>query len=96
MIARVSTYHGSPDHIDDAIRFLENNEDWASGQSGFLKSYLLVDRKTGKAMTITLWDSEASVQTSVGVANPIRQRINESLGATSPPQVEVFEVGLEG
>lgn len=90
MFARVSTYDGSPDKVEEGIQTV--HEIFIQQEPGFKGAYFLVDRKSGRAMTITLWESEEAVRDTTGVANPLRSRIAQSLGVTQEPMVEIYEV----
>src|SRR6266516_3655479 len=77
VFARVSTYSGAPDGVDESIREGREQIVPAVRQIPGCKGLLyLVDRSTGKAMSVTLWASEEA-------ANQIR---GESV------QVDRFEV----
>jgi len=93
MYARVSTYRGQPDRVEDGIRHVNSTD--ISGMEGFRGSYLLVDRQSGEAMTITLWESEESMQRTAGAATPLRSAIGEAFGDTQPPTVKTYEVALQ-
>jgi hypothetical protein len=99
MFARVSTYEDSPDRIDDAIR---NWEQVIAGVEQQLQeagtpsqgAMLLVDRKRGKSMTITLWESEEDMRASAEVANKARSQAMEPTGGRIV-SVEEFEVTID-
>jgi heme-degrading monooxygenase HmoA len=55
---------------------------------------LLVDRSSGKAITITYWDTEEHLQASVDAANQVRQRAADQ-GGLSIRSVEHYEVAME-
>jgi heme-degrading monooxygenase HmoA len=92
MFARVSTYHGKPEAVNRGIQTTKDTLD-IEQMPGFVRAYLLVDRNTGKAMTITLWESEEAVRATSDKANPLRDRILQAFGASGPASVEVYEVG---
>lgn len=92
MFARVSTYHGKPEAVNRGIQTSKDMREIEQMQ-GFVRAYLLVDRKTGKAMTITLWESEEALRATADRANPLRDRISEAFGASEPASVEIYEVG---
>jgi heme-degrading monooxygenase HmoA len=92
MFARVSTYHGKPEAVNKGIQTTKDM-DGIEQEPGFIRAYLLVDRKTGKAMTITLWESEGAVRATSDKANPLRDRISQAFGASGPASVDVYEVG---
>lgn len=92
MFARVSTYRGAPDRVENGIRQVEQTP--IQELPDFKGAYLLVNRESGKAMTITLWESQQAMQASAGAANPLRSAVGEAFGDTQPPTVETYEVAL--
>ena len=94
MYARVSTIHGAPEHVEEAIRYLAEQTAFRQAK-GFRGNYLLVDRKSGKLVTMTLWETEADLQATTAAVNPVRQEGARLAGATAPPVVEVFEVAIQ-
>jgi hypothetical protein len=62
MFARVGTVEYRPDTIDEVIRVVRESIYPAARQrKGFQGAYYLVDRATGKATSISLWDTEANM-----------------------------------
>ncbi|HEV8686739.1 MAG TPA: antibiotic biosynthesis monooxygenase [Gaiellaceae bacterium] len=59
---------------------------------GFDGVLSLVDRTSGRSLTITLWDSEEALRTSEERADQLRSQAAEELGAMQPPQVDRYEV----
>jgi heme-degrading monooxygenase HmoA len=94
MFARVSTIHGTPEHIEKAISYLGAPASFRQAQ-GFKGNYLLVDRESGKMLTITLWEREADLHATAQSVNPLRQEGARLAGATEPPVVEVYEVAIQ-
>jgi heme-degrading monooxygenase HmoA len=95
MHARVSTIQGSTDQIDKGIDMVRDTTVPAvKGIDGFKGLFSLVDRQTGKGLTITLWESEAALQASEEEANRLRREAAENLGATGAPTVERYEVAV--
>ena len=92
MFARVSTYQGATGRGDDARRAVEQMAEQVRTLSGFQKGYFLVDRTSGKGMSITLWESESAMQSSAGTVSPLRSRLAQSLGSSGEPSVETYEV----
>ena len=81
MWARVSTYQlpsadveSAIERFDQALRGLD--------LPGLDRAELLVDRSSGKALTITVWESEEAIQSSVEAANRIRSSAADSAGGT--------------
>jgi len=94
MYARVSTFEGSPDQVDDQIR--EAREKVAPAVRGIPGSkglLALVDRVTGKTLAITLWESEHAMKESEEAADRIRRESAE-VGGERIASVERFEVAI--
>ena len=59
MFARKTTFQFKTDQIDEVLKILkESIVPAAKSQKGYQGLYFLLDRKTGKAVSIALWDSE--------------------------------------
>ena len=97
MYARVTTVQVSPDRVDEAIRLWRDSVmPAAKQQKGFKSGRLLVDRKTGKAISVGLWETEADIQaTGEGSAYLQEQLAKFASLFTAPPAVEHYEVGAE-
>jgi heme-degrading monooxygenase HmoA len=92
MFARVSIIEGSPEQIEESIRFgREEAVPQAKKMRGFKGLYFLVDRKTGKEMAITLWETEADLHASAEAANRLREQTVQKIAAP-PAKVEIYEV----
>jgi heme-degrading monooxygenase HmoA len=95
MFARVTMTEGSPAGIDKAIRFMrETFPPEAKKMKGFKGAYLLVDRKTGKQMAITLWETEADLSASTEAAKRIRAQFVQT-ASVQLTKVEVYEVAVQ-
>ncbi len=95
MFARISRIEGKPDRIEKGIRdYRDNMVPQAKQMQGFREAYLLVDRKTGRVMGITLWDSEKDLQASTVAANKLRSQGAQASGSSKPPVVEIYEVAV--
>lgn len=90
MYARVSTFQGSPERTEEAIGGPVPPE--VQTLAGFKGAYALLNRTSGKALLITLWETEEAMQASAEVANRIRGEIVEEADATAPAMVEMYEV----
>ena len=93
MHARVSNYAGSPDQAEAGIRNFEGLTDGLRSLEGFEGAYLLVDRETGKALTMTLWSSEETAQASAERAKQMRSDAAGGAGM-SIESVETYEVAV--
>lgn len=93
--ARVSEYRGSPGKADEGIRAAKSAESSMKGMQGFDHAVLFLDRKSGRAITISFWDSERSLHQSETGVSPVRQNIASGLGHSGTPKFEIFEVAGE-
>jgi heme-degrading monooxygenase HmoA len=94
MFARVSTYQGSPERTDEGIRLAREIILPRLHQlDGYEGAYYLVYRQSGRAISITLWESEEAMRASEEEANHLR---SESAGAASATveSVERYEVAI--
>ncbi len=65
MYARVTTSQGNPEQVDEATNIVRDSVvPAARQQKGFAGYILLGDRGTGKAITISLWETEADREAS--------------------------------
>jgi len=91
MQARVSTYAGTPDQAQVGIRNFEGQTGALRSLDGFEGAYLLLDRETGRALTMTLWSSEDAAQASAEQARQMRSEAAGGAGMTVE-RVETYEV----
>jgi heme-degrading monooxygenase HmoA len=90
MFARVSTYQGETERLLEGFR--RTTEPLAQ-LDGFERAHLLTDSKAGLAMTITLWDSQATMEASAEWANKAREHAAHDSG-TTVESVRTYEVAL--
>jgi heme-degrading monooxygenase HmoA len=91
MFARVSTYRAAGgDKLLDGFRSVTGP---LEQMDGFSHAYFLVDRASGKAMSITVWESEQALSASVAGADEMRKQGSEA-GGGSIESVEHYEIGL--
>lgn len=96
MFARVTTVQGAANRVDEGIKsFRDTTLPAAQKLRGFKGSYLMVDRKSGKVVAFTLWDTEANLQASAAAASRLRADAVITATATQPPTVEVYEVAVQ-
>jgi len=90
----MSTLEGSPEHIDEGLRQVrENVLPQLKQQEGFEGMVALADRKTGKTLGITFWESEEALKASEEAADRLRKDSAEAMSDTIAG-VERYEVGL--
>ena len=96
MFARLTIVQVKPDKIDETTKIYEKSVvPAAKSQKGYKGAYLLVDRKTGKGVSISLWDSEKDA-----IANEKSGYYQEQVGKvkdffTAPPLQEGYEVTVK-
>ena len=94
MHARVTSLGGSPDVLEKGISSFRENVVPFTKENGGKGSILLVDRASGKAIAITLWEDEQALRASEERADEVRAQAAEDLGATQAPSVERYEVAV--
>ena len=95
MFARVRITSGVPEKVDDGIRhFRENVVAGYRNAAGFKGAYLLVNRKSGKVMGVTLWDTEANMQATAAASEKLRAAGTQVVSGTTPAPEE-YEVVVE-
>jgi len=91
---RLTTLRGDPSKADDGVRHFESHViPEVSKLQGFRAAVLFVDRSTGEAMAVTVWDGKSDLDASSSQAAPIRTAASEVMGA-SDPVVEGYEVAF--
>jgi hypothetical protein len=94
MYARVSSYEGgAPENLEESVR--RGREDVvpaARELEGFGGAIALLDRRSGRHMVISLWETEEAMQASEEQARELRQRqLTEGEQVAS---VDRFEVAM--
>src|ERR671934_646141 len=90
MFARVSTRRGDGDRL--LAGFADVSEP-LEAIDGFSHAYFMVDRESGKGMSITIWNSEEALNASVAKADELRSR-GAAAGGAQIESVQHYEVGL--
>ncbi|MER6198982.1 hypothetical protein ABT234_16665 [Streptomyces sp. NPDC001586] len=94
MFARLSTYQGSPvPPGGDLTASSEAAVRQVKDAPGFRGVYYLVDRATGEAKSLTLWEDERAMDDSEEQAARIREETAQREGQRIV-SVEHFEVGF--
>src|ERR687894_1044501 len=82
----------SPHRLEEGVRRITETFQWVRQLDGIEGAYYFVDRKGGKVITITLWESEEAVQRSLEVLAPLRAELSEAFAADRI-DTEYYEVG---
>lgn len=94
MFARLSTYQGSPvSPAGDVIAQSEAIVQRVRDVPGFRGVYYLVDRASGRAVSLTLWEDERAMRDSEERTAAIREETAQREGQRIV-SVERFEVGF--
>ncbi len=97
MFARLGMFQYNIDKLDEAVKRYEDRVIPAlKSQKGYRGAYLLSDRKAGKGVSMTLWDSEEDC-----IADEQSGQFQERTSwfqdfFTVPPVREGYEVNAQG
>jgi heme-degrading monooxygenase HmoA len=95
MHARVSFYQlAEGGDADAAVKAFESSVSAVEELEGEQGVMLLIDRDSGKVITITFWDTEEHLRSSAERANTIRQQASSTAGL-SIEAVENYQVAME-
>jgi heme-degrading monooxygenase HmoA len=86
--ARATTLRASPEHAEEAIVHYQDGIPSFREIAGNRGAFLLVDRSAGKAISVTLWESEEAMRR----ADELRQQTQESGGEVDEYEVAVWAV----
>ena len=94
MHARLSRFAGlNPERVDETVRqFKEEALGDLEQQPGFRGITVGVNRKSGQALAITVWESEADMRHSEEIAIRAREQAVATARPTREPVVDVYEV----
>ncbi len=93
MYARITTAETKVNWIDTFVKIYEESiVPAAKSQKGYCGAYCLVDRKTGKGVSITLWDCEEDALANEKSHFYQEQLVKVMNILTKPPIREGYEV----
>jgi quinol monooxygenase YgiN len=75
MWARVTTFIFPGDDVEEAVAQLDRAVDSFLGQPGLRRIDVLVNPRSGAALTVSLWDSEEAMKASEDEADYLRRDI---------------------
>src|SRR5215211_7645326 len=92
MFARVSTYEGRPEQLDEMHHEgVEHVLPALEMQDGYSGGLVLADRQSGKVLAVTLWESEQAMDATEDASQWLRNFTAESSGGTIS-SVQRYEV----
>lgn len=96
MYARMTFSQVSPDKADEAISIMENSVlPLMRQQKGFKYYCAFTDRTTGKAITVTVWETEEDREASDQASNYYKEAIAKVAPLfLAPPVVEEYEADI--
>jgi heme-degrading monooxygenase HmoA len=95
MNVRVTEFGLQTSKIDEAGTMYQNAMEEALQYEGFIRGMLLTDRDTGKAFSITLWESEAAEEASRQSLHQV-QLVKFARVMTGSPTSGNYELIYEG
>jgi heme-degrading monooxygenase HmoA len=96
MFARVTRIEGRPDLTELGIPHASERLAETQKQTGAKGSYFLVDRPTGRAMTISFFETEADLRTDAARHVQVRAQSSRTFGVPDTSTVEVYEDPVGG
>jgi quinol monooxygenase YgiN len=96
MYARLATIQFHPGTLDEAVQIYRDSVvPGTRQQPGFQGVLAVVDRSANRAISITLWQTEAEAQASA-TGGHLQAQINKFAShLAAPPVVETFEVVVQ-
>ncbi|APV44684.1 hypothetical protein Dform_01360 [Dehalogenimonas formicexedens] len=95
MFARVTVMKSASDKIEQGVKdFRDGMLPQARKLPGFKGGLLLVNRKTGRHLGITMWATEKDMQSSSEEANKLRSAAARNIDAANP-EVDMYEVAVQ-
>jgi len=94
MHARVTSLSGSPGEVDAGIADFREKVVPFTHEQGGKGGILLVDRQSGQALAITLWEDEQALRASEERANELRAAVAEEMRTSEEPTVDRYEVAV--
>jgi hypothetical protein len=94
MFARVTTFEGPPERIEEGIRlFREEVIPWLRDATGFRGWLVLLDPAAGKSLGITFWSTEEAMTDSAASGGDLRDEIAAEM-ETPMTSLAYYEVAV--
>jgi heme-degrading monooxygenase HmoA len=94
MFARIQTFRQPAEKLDELTKIAQEQLPAAHELPGFKGFSYLIDRDNGKALVISLWETEEDLRQLEANNAAMRQQLNAEARLESP-LAEVFEVALQ-
>ena len=81
MFARVTTLEGTPEQIENGLRVAEEAMlPWLREETGYRGFMTFVDRRSGTALAISLWEGETALSANEERSGELRHLLAETSG----------------
>jgi AraC-like DNA-binding protein len=92
VIARVTTFEGDPERMEEGARiFRDQVVPWLRDSTGFRGLIVLVDRENERAMGISFWTTKETATDAYTSGATLRDEVAASVGTTMTGE-EFYEV----
>ena len=92
MFARVTTYEGPPERMDEGIRIYRDEViPWLRDATGFRGWMVLLDRDANRAVSLTFWSSAETAADQEATGGALRDELADKLG-TAMTSSGVYEL----
>jgi heme-degrading monooxygenase HmoA len=93
MFARVQTFHHPAEKLDELAKLAREQLPAAHELPGFKGFYYLVDRDNGKALVISLWETQEELRQLEATNASTREHVKAE-AHIEPPVAEMFAVAV--
>lgn len=93
MFARVQTVHQPDEKLDELTKLAREQLETAPEPPGYRGFYYLIDRNNGKALVISIWETEGDLR-QLEADNALMREHVKAEAALESPLAEIFEVAL--
>ena len=96
MHTRMTTLHLDPERVDEVIAEIEENDvPELRRLDGFRGFIVMVDRKAGKVVGASFWQTDDQMKASEEASARLRERAAKRGDASGEPETERLEVALD-
>jgi len=95
MFARVITMQLKGDKLDEAAKYYKELIPSVKSQKGFNSNYLLIDRETGKAISVAFWESKEDIIDDEESGRQKDRLENFKVCLAEPLTREIYEVSAQ-
>jgi quinol monooxygenase YgiN len=96
MHTRLTTLHLDPERVDEVIAEIEETQvPELRRLDGFRGFVVMVDRKQGKVVGASFWQTDDQMKNSEEFVARLRDRAAKLGGSTDEPETERYEVALD-